>query len=97
MKNLDIRRFGLIIPQDPLCVENAGWMMYLRYEGDTGFSSRNLDEASAEEIEFVLDNGQEDLYPKNWMYPLSVLKEAMLSFINNGELPSQIKWHEDSK
>ena len=77
--------------------EKTGWLMYLRYEGDTGFSSRNLNETSAKEIEFVLDNGQEDLYPKSWTYPLSDLKEALISFINNGELPSQIKWHDDFK
>ena len=77
--------------------EKTGWLMYLQHEGDAGFSSRNHDETSAEEIEFVLDNGQEDLYPKSWTYPLSVLKEAMLSFVDNGELPLQVKWHDDSK
>lgn len=75
---------------------NIGWLMYLRFEGDAGLSSRNLSENSKENVEFILSNGQCDEYPKNWTYPLEILKEALFSFIDNGELPKQIEWHDDS-
>ena len=75
---------------------DIGWLMYLRYEGDAGYSTRNPSIETKEEIEFVLDNGQREVYPKNWTYPLSILKSALLSFMNNSELPNQVSWHDDS-
>jgi hypothetical protein len=43
---------------------DRGWLMYLREEGDSGFSSRNPDyDGPAEaQIEYRLSNGQHDLY-----------------------------------
>lgn len=73
-----------------------GWLMYLRFEGHAGCSTRNPAIETKEEIEFVLDNGQGDLYPKNWTYPLSKLKLVLLSFMNDSELPNQLSWHDDS-
>ena len=76
---------------------NVGWLMYLRFEGDTGYSSRNPSETSEENIEFFLSNGQCDEYPKKWTYPLAILKEALFSFLDNGALPKQVEWHDDSQ
>lgn len=75
---------------------DIGWLMYLRFEGDTGFSSRNLNITSEEDIEFSLDNGQGDFYPKNWTYHLNTLSKAMASFLEDGKPPSQLEWHDDS-
>ena len=75
---------------------DIGWLMYLRHDGDAGYSTRNPEIESKEEIEFVLDNGQRDLYPRNWTYPISKLKLALLSFLANNQLPSQVSWHDDS-
>lgn len=76
---------------------NIGWLMYLRFDGDAGYSSRNPLETSDENIEFCLSNGQCDEYPKKWTYPLSILKEALFNFIKNGQLPNQVEWHENSQ
>ncbi len=76
---------------------NIGWLMYLRFKGDAGFSSRNPLETSNENIEFYLSNGQCDEYPKKWTYPLNTIKEALCSFIDNGLLPNQVEWHDDSE
>jgi hypothetical protein len=37
-----------------------------------------------------------DEYPKKWTYPLSVLKEALFSFIGNSAMPKQLEWLDDS-
>jgi len=74
-----------------------GWLMYQRYEGDAGFSSRNYRELSDQIVEFYLSNGQRDVYPKNWTYPIEIIKEALLSFLNNGKLPSQVEWHDETQ
>jgi hypothetical protein len=76
---------------------NVGWLMYLRFEGDAGYSSRNPLETSEENIEYILSNGQRDEYPKKWAYPIDTLKAALFSFIDNGALPKQVEWHDDSQ
>ena len=42
-----------------------GWLMYLRYDGDAGFSSRNPSYQGPSDamIEYFLSNGQLDEYP----------------------------------
>jgi len=74
---------------------DIGWLMYLRFEGDAGFSSRNPHISSEEDVEFILNNGQRDVYPKNWTYHVSKLSGAMRSFLQDGKLPSQLEWHDD--
>ena len=76
---------------------HTGWLMYLRFAGDAGYSSRNPSETSDENIEYFLSNGQRDEYPKKWAYPIEVLKEALFGFIDNGALPKQVEWHDDSQ
>ncbi|MDY6920513.1 MAG: Imm1 family immunity protein [Pseudomonadota bacterium] len=75
---------------------DVGWLMYLRWSGDAGYSTRNPDESSKDDIEYMLSNGQMDYYPKKWAYPIVRLKQALCSFIDNGELPDQLTWHDDS-
>ncbi len=76
---------------------DIGLLIYLSSEGDVGFSSRNPVEISNENIEFYLSNGQRDEYPKKWTYSIKILKEALFSFIENGQLPKQVKWHNDAE
>ncbi len=45
--------------------KNSAFVMYLREEGDSGFSSRSSQQDSIEYEEFMLSNGQLDEYPKN--------------------------------
>jgi hypothetical protein len=52
-----------------------GWLMYLRENGDAGFSSRNPTHTGAAEatIKYRLDNGHFDEYPASWAYPVKVI------------------------
>jgi hypothetical protein len=52
---------------------DIGWLMYLRREGDAGFSSRNPGYVGAPDatVEYLLNNGQRDEYPL-WTCPDSV-------------------------
>ena len=73
-----------------------GWLMYLRYKGDAGFSSRNLDfENDDTEIEFLLSNGQLDHYPISWTLPIAIVEKAILYFEKEDMMPPFITWHED--
>ena len=75
---------------------NIGWLMYLRFEGDAGFSSRNPSISIDEDVEYFLCNGQKDIYPKSWTYHIDKLTEAMQSLLKDGQLPHQLEWHDDS-
>lgn len=43
----------------------AAWLMFLRFEGDAGFTTRNPDYSGPRKavIEYYLSNGQRDEYP----------------------------------
>ena len=75
-----------------------GWLMYLREEGDAGFSSRNPVYAGAPEatIGYRLDNGQLDQYLASWAYPIAVIENALRFFEENHAPPPFIRWHNDS-
>ena len=76
-----------------------GWLMFLREEGDCGFSSRDPAYAGARSdmLKFRLDNGQCDEYPAHWTLPLEQVHRAFVDFFeNHGALPPGIEWHDDS-
>ena len=74
---------------------DSAWLMYLRQEGDSGFTSR----APIERVgtaEFCLNNGQRDEYPLSWCIEVEQCYKAMAYFVENaGEKPEWIAWHED--
>ncbi|MBA4032005.1 MAG: hypothetical protein C0478_14095 [Planctomyces sp.] len=76
---------------------DLGWLMYLRYEGDSGFSSRNpdYDGPPDAEIEYVLDNGQHDFYPASWAIPVTVVRQGLEHFRQKNEKPPFVVWNED--
>ena len=78
---------------------DVGWLMYLRENGDAGFSSRNPGYAGPpdEMVEYCLSNGQRDLYPRGWAYPTPVIERAMEYFREHGEPPPFISWYNDSE
>lgn len=78
---------------------NAGWLMYLRSEGDAGFISRNQDYTGPESatIEYRFSNGQRDLYPASWALPISVVKSALEYLESDGKPPHFVLWHNDSE
>jgi len=75
-----------------------GWLMYLRAEGDAGFSSRNPDYAGPpdEKVRYRLSNGQVDEYPRAWAYPIDAVERALEHFRQTGEPPTFIEWYNDS-
>jgi hypothetical protein len=74
------------------------WLMFLRYSGDAGFSSRNPEYTGPSEavLDFYLRNGQQDEYPVAWTYPISQVFEALKWFAERKEAPSWICWCNDS-
>jgi hypothetical protein len=77
---------------------DIGWIMYLRYKGDPGFSSRNQDYKGAESatIDYVLSNGERDQYPASWALPISIVNRALAHFRKEGKPPHFVFWHNDS-
>ncbi len=75
-----------------------GWLMYLRHDGDAGFSSRNLDYTGPEgaTIGYVLANGQRDEYPASWAYPVATVMAALDYFRREGQPAPFVAWHNDS-
>jgi hypothetical protein len=77
---------------------DKGWLMYLRESGDAGFSSRNPNYPGApdETLEFYMENGQLDEYPKAWIIPIDEIKKALDFFQKEKKPPTFINWHNDS-
>ena len=77
---------------------DLGWLAYFRYDGDGGFSSRNpgYDGPPDEMVEYRLDNGQHDFYPRAWAYPTPLIERALEYFRNHNEPPTFISWYNDS-
>lgn len=74
-----------------------GWLMYLREEGDSGFSSRNSDYTGDENAvaEFSFSNGEISEYPLSWCLPVEEIDKALLYFEENYKPPMFITWHKD--
>ena len=76
-----------------------GWLMYLREEGDSGFSSRNPDYTGTDDdgktMDFLLSNGQLDYYPLSYVLPVEQVMKALSYFEEHHELPDFIVWHDD--
>jgi Immunity protein Imm1 len=78
-------------------VGERAWLMYLRYYGDSGFSSRNPEYAGDPEsvLEFTLDNGQVDEFPASWFYPRHHVENTLRQFCTHQKQPLDISWYED--
>jgi hypothetical protein len=84
-----------------LCAQlNAerGWLMYLLFPGDAGFSSRNpaYDGPPDAKYDFTLPNGQGDEYPACYWLPYRQVYRAILYFYVHGGLAPWITWHDDT-
>lgn len=75
-----------------------GWLMYLRENGDPGFSSRNPRYSGPPDavIEYWLNNGQQDLYPAAWALPTADVRRALEFFEREHRPPPWVTWHNDS-
>ena len=80
-----------------LCNGEIGWLMYLREDGDAGFSSRNprYEGDPDAKHDYRLDNGQVDSYAAAWALPESELLEALDYFLKCGDRSPSVCWHDD--
>ena len=81
-----------------MCMLRSGddaFLMYLRENGDSGFTSRgNPDQFG--NATYRLSNGQLDEYPKSWSIGVEQCYKAIsYFFVNDGSKPDWIRWHED--
>ncbi len=76
---------------------DRGWLMYLREPGDSGYSSRDPDYRGDPDatMDFVLSNGQRDVYPVAWTLPLEVVERALAYFRKTGKRAPFVTWHAD--
>jgi hypothetical protein len=74
-----------------------GWLMYLRKNGDAGFSSRNPDYRGEMDamLEYQLSNGQSDVYPASWALPKILVIEALEHFVEYRDRPPFVQWQDD--
>lgn len=83
------REIWLEMKQGPaLCAllnGDLGCLMYLREDGDAGFSSRNLafEGSQSSVIKYRLGNGQHDEYPTSWALPSEEIVRALEYFIEH--------------
>ena len=77
---------------------NGGWLMFLREEGDAGFSSRNpaIDPGDGATETYRLANGQMDEYPRAWAFERSDVFDALREFFRTGQRPGSVGWYEDA-
>lgn len=77
---------------------DRGWLMYLRENGDAGFSSRNPRFAGPADavIAYVLANGQRDEYPASWAIPKADVLRALEFLRIQRKPPPFVLWHNDS-
>ena len=75
----------------------AAWLMFLRFEGDAGFSTRNLDYTGPPKavIEYYLSNGQRDEYPASWNITTSEALRALEYFLKEEAMAPWLHWHEE--
>ena len=71
------------------------FLMYLRFSGDAGFSSRATTPMQGK-VAFTLANGQVDEYPLSWCLEIEECFQAIAHFLmHNGTKADWILWHED--
>lgn len=76
---------------------DIGWLMYLRCNGDAGFSSRNPDYHGDLDAltDYRLSNGQMDQYPTTWALPKAKIYAALAHFVEHRERSPSVQWHDD--
>jgi len=81
-----------------LISRNVGWLMYLRENGDAGFSTRNPNYSGPSDavLEYKLENGQVDTYPNAWALPVAEVQKAVELFITESKPAPWLIWHNDS-
>jgi hypothetical protein len=76
---------------------DAALLMYLRYAGDAGFTTRNPDYVGPDDatVSYVLTNGQEDAYPTSWAITTGAALRALEHFFATTARAPGLSWNED--
>jgi hypothetical protein len=70
------------------------WLMYLRYNGDSGIVSHG-DPHVPGTCSYTLSNGQVDEYPLSWCIGVDrCLKAITCFFVNEGTLSDFVSWQQ---
>ena len=64
--------------------------------GICGVCVVDIEDASDSTAEFWLSNGQHDVYPVSYCYPVEVIEKALEYFKATGSPPTFVNWHNDS-
>ena len=76
----------------------CGFLMYLRHEGDAGFTSRNPAFNGRDMlVEYRLRNGQADKFPASWMLGEAVIVAALEYFALHDDKAPFITWNDESQ
>lgn len=75
--------------------EDGAFLMYLREEGDTGFSSRSKKSNSDTLKDFNLNNGQIDKYPESHLRDHKDAIDAIIEYFLTGGMFEKIRWNKD--
>jgi len=72
----------------------AAWLMYLQYDGDAGFSTRDPDYIGSEDdnIEYYLNNGQLDECPASWNIGKAQAITALEYFVDRADMLPSLQW-----
>jgi len=75
----------------------SAWLMFLREEGDSGFSTRNPNYSGPQDavIEYFLGNGQRDEYPAEWDITTPEALRALEHFMENASMAPWLQWQEE--
>jgi hypothetical protein len=77
---------------------DRAWLMYLPHEGAAGYSSRDpaYDGPANAVLDFLLGNGQRDVYPASWTISTDAAMSAAEYFFSSGGRDPRVVWHDDS-
>jgi Immunity protein Imm1 len=77
----------------------AAWLMYVRHEGDAGFSTRNplYTGPNKAVIEYYLSNGQRDEYAASWNITTTGALRALEYFFEEEGMAPWLTWQDDTR
>src|SRR5688572_30531854 len=75
-----------------------GFLRYMRFQGDVGFTSRNPAYAGPPDasVEYQLSNGRVERYPAAWALPTEIVRKALHYFFLHEQRAPFVHWHDDS-
>jgi len=75
----------------------VGWLQFYQDDYASSFHSVNPEYGGPEDTftDYLLDNGQVDVYPQSWDHPLEMVVRALEHFMGTGERAPFIVWEVD--